>query len=130
MKVTERIFEILEKKEITQTELAQALKIPITTVNYWKKKNTNPDIQYIDKICKFLDCDLYWLLDIKEIPYLTQLSETEREIICAYRTIDEKRKVRLEERASVLLEEYEEEKKKRKSYMLTSKKNENNAEIS
>lgn len=120
MEVAERIFSILEKKEITQTELAQALNVPVTTVNYWKKKNVNPDPQYLEKICKFLNCDLYWLLDIKDISCLTQLSDAERDIIYTYREIDEKRRIRLEERASALLEEFREEKKKIKSYTLTS----------
>lgn len=107
-KISERIFNELMEQEKTQTELAKALDIPISTVNGWITKERTPDVQYLEKICKFLNCDLYWLLDIKNIPYLTQLSDVERDIIHTYREIDEKGKIRLEERAVTLLEEFKE----------------------
>lgn len=54
MKISERIFEIMEQKNITQLELAQATGIGQSTISDWKTKRTNPSADKIMKICRVL----------------------------------------------------------------------------
>ena len=55
MKISERIFEIMEQKNITQLELAQATGIGQSTISDWKTKRTNPSADKIMKICRVLE---------------------------------------------------------------------------
>ena len=47
------------------SDLAAYLQIQHSTVSSWKNRNTNPPLEYITKICDFLDIELYDLLEIE-----------------------------------------------------------------
>lgn len=55
MKVSKRIFEIMEMKNITQKELAENAKIGQSTISDWHTKKTDPSANKIMAICRALD---------------------------------------------------------------------------
>lgn len=55
MIISERIFNIIEEKNITQTEFAKRVGIAPSTVSEWKKRKTNPSADKIMDICVALD---------------------------------------------------------------------------
>lgn len=55
MKISERIFLIMEKKKITQLEFSQMSGIAQSVISDWKRKGTNPSADKIMKICKALE---------------------------------------------------------------------------
>ena len=54
MKISEKIFEIMKEKNITQMQLSEATGIGQSTISDWKTKGTNPSANKILPICKFL----------------------------------------------------------------------------
>lgn len=54
MKVSQRIFLIMDAKGITQKELAQAAGIGQSTISDWRTKGTDPQCKYIPRIAKAL----------------------------------------------------------------------------
>lgn len=67
MTISEKIFEILDAKGISQKEFSLATGIPQSTISDWRKKNTNPASDKILIICETLDISPYELLsNIKE----------------------------------------------------------------
>lgn len=55
MKISERMFMIMDQKGITQIELAKAIGTNQSTVSDWKTKKTNPSADKIMKISRALD---------------------------------------------------------------------------
>lgn len=51
MTISERIFDILDKKGMSQKEFSLATGIPQSTISDWRKKNTNPASDKILIIC-------------------------------------------------------------------------------
>jgi transcriptional regulator with XRE-family HTH domain len=62
MTIRDRIFDRLEKINMTQKEFSEKTGIPQTTVSDWKKKKTNPTAEKILIICKVLNVSPEWLL--------------------------------------------------------------------
>lgn len=54
MTVCERMFEIIEKNSLKTADLAKKLNIKQSVISNWKKRNTNPPVEYILVICEFL----------------------------------------------------------------------------
>lgn len=63
MKISERIFKIMDEKNITQKELARAIGTGQSTISDWKTKGTDPLAKNIMPICKFLECTPYDILE-------------------------------------------------------------------
>lgn len=55
MIVSERIFCIMKEKHITRSKLSVLTGIPKSTINSWKKRHTNPNIDKIMIIADALD---------------------------------------------------------------------------
>ena len=55
MKISERMFLIMEKKGINQLDLSAKTGIAQTTISDWKRKKTNPGADKIMKICAALE---------------------------------------------------------------------------
>ena len=55
MIISERIFKIIKKNNITQAEFAKRAGIATSTVSEWKKKKTNPSADKIMDICVALE---------------------------------------------------------------------------
>ncbi len=62
MIISERLFEIMDKKEITQIEFSRATGIAQSTIADWKRKKTNPAADKIMLICDVLNISPYELL--------------------------------------------------------------------
>ena len=60
--ISGRIFELLEKRKMSQKEFAQKTGIAESTVSDWKKKKTNPVSDKILIICEVLQVTPYELL--------------------------------------------------------------------
>ena len=55
MLISDRIFKLIKKKNITQAEFAKHAGIAASTVSEWKKKKTNPSADKIMDICMVLE---------------------------------------------------------------------------
>ena len=60
--VGQRIFELLDKKGMSQKEFSIRTGIATTTISDWRKKNTNPGSDKILLICAALDVTPEYLL--------------------------------------------------------------------
>lgn len=60
--ISDRIFELLKKKGMSQKEFAMRTGIAESTISDWKKKKTNPVSDKILIICEVLDVTPYELL--------------------------------------------------------------------
>lgn len=62
MKISERIFMILEQKGIQQIDFSARTGIAQSTIADWKRRKTNPSADKILKIAKALDVSVEYLL--------------------------------------------------------------------
>ncbi|SCY74219.1 helix-turn-helix domain-containing protein [Butyrivibrio sp. INlla14] len=62
MTVSDRVFQILEEKCMTQKEFSEKTGIPQSTISDWRKKRTNPASDKIMVICSVLSVTPEWLL--------------------------------------------------------------------
>ena len=67
MIISERIFKLLEEKNITQKEFGKRTGISNSTISDWKRKKTNPSADKIMNICYALDVTPEQLLTGKGI---------------------------------------------------------------
>ena len=54
MIISERIFELMEERDISQIEFSRATGISQSTISDWKRKKINPSADKIMKICEVL----------------------------------------------------------------------------
>lgn len=54
MTISEKIFDILEKKEMSQKEFSEKAGISQSTISDWKRKKTNPAADKIMAVCDAL----------------------------------------------------------------------------
>jgi len=102
MTISERIFQRMEEKKLTQKEFSQATGIAQSTICDWRRKGTNPASDKIMIICHCLDMDPVDLLSGTENrkfvqpDYLTISKDTEEyQLVTAYREMDPRTKARL-----------------------------------
>lgn len=62
MTISERLFEILDERHMSQAELSRRTGISTRTISDWRKKKTNPGADKILIICEVLDLDPRTLL--------------------------------------------------------------------
>ena len=62
MTITERIFELLDKRGMGQKELSEKTGIAQSSISDWKRKKTDPVSEKILIICSVLDVTPYELL--------------------------------------------------------------------
>lgn len=62
MVISERIFDLIYERGMTQKEFARATGIAESTISDWKRKKTNPVSEKILIICKVLNVTPYELL--------------------------------------------------------------------
>ena len=67
MLISERIFEKLTEKGMTQKEFSYRTGIRETTISEWKKRGTNPSADKIMIICNVLGVTPEWLLSGTEV---------------------------------------------------------------
>lgn len=61
MTINERLFSIMEQKNIKQIDLATALNINKSTIATWKSKKINPPTKYLPTICNLLNVSIEYL---------------------------------------------------------------------
>ena len=62
MSISKKIFEIMDKKGMTQLELSKQTGIAQSVTSDWKRKGTDPQAKKIMTICKVLECTPYDIL--------------------------------------------------------------------
>ena len=60
--ITNRIFNLLQEKKMTQSELAKMIGIRQSTVSGWKQNNNEPEAELLEPIAKVLNVSLHWLI--------------------------------------------------------------------
>ena len=83
MTICERIFELIEEKNLKAADLAKILNIKQSVLTNWKKRNTNPPIEYALVICEFLGVSIQYLITGKDG---TELTLEEQKLLEAYRS--------------------------------------------
>ncbi len=63
MTISERIFELLQKRGMSQKEFSERTGIAQSSISDWKRKKTNPVAEKILIICEVLDVTPYELLE-------------------------------------------------------------------
>lgn len=66
MTVNERIFNLMERENIKNADLAKHLNVKNNVITNWKTRGTEPPIKYLVPICELLNVTIYELLDIKD----------------------------------------------------------------
>lgn len=104
MTISQKVFELLREKGMSQKEFSIATGIPQSTISDWRKKNTNPASDKILVICDALDITPYELLsNMKEegtrankVAYRIVVEGTEEDILLdTYERLDAKARGRL-----------------------------------
>lgn len=108
MTITERIFSEIQQKHINQKEFARQIGVNEKTFSSWKVKNTLPAADKISIISDLLGVSTDYLLTGKEKSSITEqtakelLSSDEQELMELYKSLSEKDKIRVIERARAL----------------------------
>lgn len=85
MTINERMFIMMEQKGLKDVELAKYLDKNTSSIATWKKKGTNPPIEYTIRIAEFLGVSVHYLLTGEESPGMTQ---EDQKLIAAFRSAD------------------------------------------
>lgn len=62
MTISQRMFEILKKKNLSQSDLAKRLNLSPSTISTWKKENTDPPTNKLLEIADYLGVSVNYLL--------------------------------------------------------------------
>ncbi len=101
MIVSERIFLMLNQKQMSQKEFAERTGISQSTISDWKRKKTNPSVDKILKICEVLQVTPYELLaeNVDEkgkcMDYDIALNKDEHLLLEGYRKLEKGQRERL-----------------------------------
>lgn len=100
--VSEKIFELLKQKDMSQKEFSERTGISQSTISDWKRKKTNPAADKILKICEVLQVSPSELLEEDEIEANKKrsgdyvlFSKDERFLVESYRNLEQNQKERL-----------------------------------
>ena len=77
MLISERIYQYLEEKKISQLEFAKRTGISQSTVSDWRRKGTNPSADKIMIICEVLEISPYDLLQGTENKKLKEYNQVD-----------------------------------------------------
>ena len=102
MIISERIFQLLESKNISQKEFSEKTKIAQSTISDWKRKKTNPASDKIMIICDVLGVSPVELLSgaentgFKKLDYiLVDKNSVEYDLVNTYQSLDAKTQARI-----------------------------------
>ena len=102
MVISDRVFELLKVKGMSQKEFSERTGIPQSTISDWKRKNVNPASDKIMIICEVLEISPSALLagigdDAYSTPEHIMIDNygDEFRLITGYRELNEKKKERL-----------------------------------
>lgn len=101
MLISEKIFALISKNDMTQKEFSERTGISQSTISDWKRKKTNPSADKILKICEVLHVTPYELLSESDVDvngkmdYLITLNEQEEFVLESFRNLKNRKKERL-----------------------------------
>lgn len=104
MVISERIFQVMEKKHITQTALSERTGISQRTISDWKRKKTNPTLEKVIPLCEALEISPIYLLTgeddsaaytVQQARVNENLREDEQLVVDYYNSMSETKKRRL-----------------------------------
>lgn len=84
MSIIERITQIMDTKNLNQSDLCKILGIKDSTFSTWKTRGTDPPAKYILLICEYLGVSVDYLLGRVDEDNLI-LSNEEKQLVLAYR---------------------------------------------
>ena len=100
--VSEKIFELLKQRDMSQKEFSERTGISQSTISEWKRKKTNPAADKILKICEVLQVSPSEPLEEDEIEANKKrsgdyvlFSKDERFLVESYRNLEPNQKERL-----------------------------------
>lgn len=101
MLISERIYQLLAEKGMSQKEFVEKTGISQSTVSDWRRKGTNPSADKILIICEVLDVSPYALLaggeECNTIDYvIIDRNSKEYSLIECYRALSSDQKERVE----------------------------------
>lgn len=109
MLISERIYKLMEEKNISQLEFSKRTGISQSTVSDWRRKGTNPSADKIMIICDVLGVNPYDLLigtendkmkeymPCREVDYMVVDKESKEYLLIeTYRRMDDSTQKRLE----------------------------------
>ena len=65
-KFAERLIELRQEKELSQTELAKQINISVACINRWEKNLRVPNIDSIIILCKFFGCSADYIIGLED----------------------------------------------------------------
>lgn len=80
-----RLFNIMQDKKISQTDIAEVLKINKSVVSNWKRRDCDPPGESIAKICEYYNIDINYIMTGRSN---TELQQDEQELLDLYRAAD------------------------------------------
>lgn len=102
MLISERIFNKLKEKGMTQKEFSDMTGITQSTISDWKRKKTNPSADKILLICDALDMSVYELLsgveneNYRQLDYvIVDKNSKEYLLLEAYNKLNDEKRNRL-----------------------------------
>lgn len=84
-----RLFNIMQDKKISQTDIAEVLKINKSVVSNWKRRDCDPPAESITKICEYYSIDINYIMTGLSN---TELQQDEQKLIELYRASSEQDK--------------------------------------
>lgn len=76
MTISERMFDVLDKKGLKYVDLAHSLGVGTGQISTWKKRNSDPPAKLIPKICEFLGVSSDYLLTGKDKETVLSMEES------------------------------------------------------
>ena len=106
--ITSRIYLLLERKKISQSELARTLGIRQSTVSGWKQKYNEPEAELLEPISKALNVSLQWLITGEETISnpITDLLVDEKQLLQHYNQCNQEGKIKIMEQAEFFAAKY------------------------
>lgn len=90
MTINQRLFKILEEKNIKMSQLANHLGLNRSIISAWKIRQTEPPIQYTVQICNLLGISIEYYITGKENNFTIE----EQELLTYFRQLPTNQKQR------------------------------------
>lgn len=107
--VIQRILNKLEEKNIKESKLAEYLGINKSVVYAWRRRETNPPVEYLEQICTLLNVSIEWLVTGKEKPNTNNLTENEKELLQHFQKLPDREQIKFIGRIEDAAARYQEE---------------------
>ncbi len=99
-----RLKELRKESGLKQTEISKLLNISQMAYSYYERGLREPDIKTLIKLSEIFNVSVDYLIE-NENTRLDKLTDSERAFLFKYRKLNEKNKIKLEERADIFLEQ-------------------------